>query len=201
MSEEKDYLSLPLREFLADLGSRTPTPGGGSVAALAGSLGCGLARMALQFTVGKAAFAAHEQQLRALLGDLEQAGEQFTRLMAEDMRAYEAVRAARKADEASRAVAGARATAVPMHIVQLAESVVACLDELKAFVNPHLLGDLRAGAVLVNAAGRSAACTVRDNLPTMPDQQEAVRIARQLDALLARNENHCNAVVGFATAE
>lgn len=198
MSADKDYLSLPLAELLADLGSKSPTPGGGSIAALVGSLGCSLACMVLEFTIGKPKYAEHDAQLRELLADLRQAGNKFTGLMADDMRAYQSVLAARKAEPQVREQAAARAIAVPMDIVMLAESVVACFDELKAFVNPHLLGDLRGAAIMTHAAARAAGCTVRDNLPHLTDRQEAAKLERRLEALARQAEEHCNAVVAFS---
>jgi formiminotetrahydrofolate cyclodeaminase len=201
MSADKDYLSLPLHELLTDIATKSPTPGGGSVAALVGSLSCSLACMVLQFTIGKPKFAEHEPHLKELLCDLTRAGEKFTSLMAEDMRAYEAVLAARKAEPQIREQASARATAVPMDIVMLAGSVAACIDELKSFVNPHLLGDLRASAVLAHAAARAAGGTVRDNLPSLPDREEAARIERQVEALVHQAENHCNSVARHVRPE
>jgi len=197
MSADKDYLSLPLRELLADIAAKSPTPGGGSVAALVGSLSCSLACMVLQFTIGKPRFAEHQTQLQELLDDLAQAGTKFTTLMNEDMRAYEAVLAARKQEPSIRDQAQLRATRVPMDIVMLAESVVACLDELKSFVNPHLLGDLRAAACLAHATARAAGGTVRDNLPYLADGQEAARLERQAAALLLQAQAHCDAVVNY----
>jgi formiminotetrahydrofolate cyclodeaminase len=113
------------------------------------------------------------------------------------MRAYQAVRDARNADEATREAASAKATAVPMDIVGLSESVAACLNELKSFVNPYLIGDLRAAAVLAHAAARAAGCTVRDNLPTMQDREQATRLERQVEALVHEAARHCEAVVGY----
>ncbi len=60
MSASKDYLRLPLHDFLADVAARTPTPGGGSVAAAVGALGAALARMALAYTEGRPAGAGDD---------------------------------------------------------------------------------------------------------------------------------------------
>ena len=56
VSPGKDYFCLPLRDFLADIAARTPTPGGGSVAAAVGAFAAALARMALAYTaeIGRA---------------------------------------------------------------------------------------------------------------------------------------------------
>ncbi|HOJ75861.1 MAG TPA: cyclodeaminase/cyclohydrolase family protein [Phycisphaerae bacterium] len=197
MSADKDYLSLPLRELLADIAAKRPTPGGGSVAALVGSLSCSLACMALQFTIGKPKYAAHDAELKQLLADLTQAGEKFMQLMSEDMRAYEAVMAARKQDPAAFEAASVRATEVPLNIVRLAESVLTCLDELKAYVNMHLLSDLRAAAVLARAVVQSAAGTARDNLPGLADREQASRMERQLDALVHQAEHHAQSVAAY----
>ena len=67
MNEIKDYLELPLKELFADIGQRTPVPGGGSVAAAVGALGASLARMAVAYTVGKPAYAEHDELLRPVL--------------------------------------------------------------------------------------------------------------------------------------
>lgn len=201
MSEEKDYLSLPLRKFLEDTAAKSPTPGGGSVAALVGSLSCSLGCMVLRFTIGKPQFAQHEPHLNELLSTLTQAAEKFTGLMVDDMRAYEGLRAAAKAEPAVREQASLRATKVPLDIVMLAGSVAACLDELKRFVNPRLLGDLRAAAVLAHAAARSAAGTVRENLPSMADRAEAARTERQIDALVHQAAVSCDSVAGYAPSD
>ena len=42
-----------VREFINELGSNSPAPGGGSVAALAASLASGLGAMVFNLTVGK----------------------------------------------------------------------------------------------------------------------------------------------------
>ena len=195
-----DYFSLPLRQFIDDLAARSATPGGGSVAALAGSLGAGLGSMVLEFTIGKEKYARHEAALRPLLVELRRAREEFDRLLAEDMRAYEGVLAARKLDAAAREQAAARASAVPMEVVALAGGMVARFDAVKAMVNTNLIGDLRGAAILGHAAARAAACTVRDNLGSFPDRREAERLEDRLDVLLARAKRHCDAVVHFQVA-
>ncbi len=192
----KDYLSLPLRELLADTAAKSPTPGGGSVAAAVGALAASLARMAVEYTVGKPKFAAHDARLRELLTELGRAGEMFGQLMAEDMAAYERFAAARQnPDAAEKQRAIATATAVPMEIAVVAGALLERLDEIKAFTNPHLLSDLKAAAILAEAAAQTAALNVRENLRSLANTQEAGRLETQLHTLLARARGHRDAVV------
>ena len=186
MSADKDYLSLPFREFLTDIAARTPTPGGGSVAASAGALAVSLGCMVLEYTIGKPRFAEHDAGLRAALAELKAASESFARLMAEDMRAYEAVVAARKLDAVAQAAANAHAISVPLEILTLAAKVAGLLDGIQPTTNPHLSGDLRAATILACAAADAAACTVRDNLPNISDPVESARVRDLLDRHLAQ---------------
>lgn len=197
MSDHKDYPSLPLRDFIDDIASKSPTPGGGSVAAVAGAMAASLSRMVLEYTVGKPAFAQHDQKLRESLGMLKQAGGRFIALANEDMRAYEAVLASRKAGPAVQEQANLRAIAVPMEMVSLAASVLSRLDDLKAVTNPRLLGDLQASAILVCAAGESAACTVRDNLGSLADPAQASRMEGELQKLRTQSEQYKLAITGY----
>src|SRR3989442_5804301 len=51
-------------EFLEDTASANPTPGGGSVSALAGALAAALATMVARLTIGKPKYAEHEARMR-----------------------------------------------------------------------------------------------------------------------------------------
>ncbi len=198
MSSEKKYLSLPLSQFVQDLGDKTPAPGGGSAAAVVGALSASLGRMTVNYTVGRKRFAGHEPRLRELLGEFARASDMFGQLMSEDMAAYERYAAAGKAgdrEETQRALAVA--IAVPMEMVVLAGALAARYDEIKAFVNPNLYSDLRVGALLADACARSAAASVRVNLLELGDAREVQRLDNQLDLLLGRAERHRVAVVAF----
>ena len=86
-----DLLQMSVAEFVGATGARQPTPGGGSVAALAGALAASLAAMALRYTVGKKAYAAHEGELTAALAQFEIAASLLQELIAEDVAAYESL--------------------------------------------------------------------------------------------------------------
>src|SRR5438132_134751 len=64
--------SLSIDDFLDRLASEEPTPGGGALAALAGAQASAMLAMVCQLTVGRPRFAAVEEQVRGLLGDLAQ---------------------------------------------------------------------------------------------------------------------------------
>jgi len=198
MNADKDYLWLPMREFLADLAARTATPGGGTVAALVGAIAAAQARMVIEYSRGKGASAQQEARLAELLEEFKRATDMFTQLMREDMAAYERFAASRKSGqpgEKERALA--MAVTVPMEIVVLGGAVLARLDELKTLVNPSLLGDLRVAALLSHGSARAASVTIGVNLEGLPDRNEAERLANRLDILLGRAGRHRSAVVHY----
>jgi len=187
-----------MREFFDDLAAKSPTPGGGSVAAAMGAMAASLGRMVIGFTVGKEKYAQHEGRLRELLDEFNRAGEMFGHLLREDMAAYERFASSRKLDdpeEQQRALA--TAVAVPMEIVVLAGAVAARLDEIKSFVNPHLFSDLQTAAILAYSAARAACTHVRANIDSLEDRKEAKRLENQLDMLVGRTGRHRNAVVHY----
>lgn len=200
MSADKQYLSLPMKQFLDDLAAKSPTPGGGGVAAVAGALAAAQARMVVEYTIGKKQYAEHDQRLKEVLEEFKRAGDMFGQLLSEDMAAYERLASAYKAgdkNELDKAVA--TATAVPMEIVFLACAVAARADEIKSFVNYNLLCDLRVTAILAYASARSASTAVHVNMENMSDRKEAARLENQLDMVLGRTARHRNAVVHYRT--
>lgn len=180
---------LPVVEFLDRLASSAPTPGGGSAAALGGAVAAALGRMVCALTLGKAKFAAVEEQVRDLAARLEKALAMFQRLMDEDAAAYGELSAAFKLpkDDPSRAPrvaqAAAVAAAVPLQIAALARKTYADLKQLETLGNPNLHSDVVAGLHFAEASLRAAAANVRVNLPFLPPP-EAQRMEKELNWLV-----------------
>lgn len=170
---ESPLLQLPVSAFLDRLAANTPTPGGGSVAALTGSLAACLGRMVAAYTVGKPKFAAVEAEVTTLAERFARADEMFRRLIDEDAAAYEVLNAAlrRKKDDLERpkqvADAAVLAASVPLETALLALKVADDLARLKVIGNPLLASDALAAHGLARAAVDAAVANVRANLPLM----------------------------------
>jgi formiminotetrahydrofolate cyclodeaminase len=189
-----DHLSMTLTEYLERAAAGTPTPGGGSVAALAGALGAAMASMAGNFTAGRRKFAAVEAETRELLAVLDRAGATLRRLVQTDTEAYGAVSQAfalpRATDDEKRArrsaVAAAcrGAMAVPLEAVRACRAALAASERLAVIANPRLISDVGVAAILLEAAARAAALNVQVNLPQIDDDAAAAEAGREVGGLL-----------------
>jgi methenyltetrahydrofolate cyclohydrolase len=181
-------LQLTVAEFLDRLASDTPTPGGGSVAALAGALAAGLGQMVCAFTLGKPKFATVEPQVRTLSERLARAGVMLRALVDEDAAAYEVLSAALKLpkSDAQRTVAVQQAArlagGVPLETAVLSAKVGRDLEQLSKVANPLLNADAQAAIRLASAAVHAAVANVRANLPLMM-ADDAREVEKQVRAL------------------
>jgi formiminotetrahydrofolate cyclodeaminase len=192
MTTPTDILSLSVRSFVDATAAKTPTPGGGSVAALVGALAGALARMSLNYSVGKKSLEAHRAELESGLGRLAKASEMMLELVAEDMAAYEALAKYSKltpeqriADEDFAAVLTA-AIRVPESVGALAVNILDLCEKLFAKTNPFLHSDLVLAAALADAAARGAELNVLANLSMVPDAGEAREIRNRAAAMVAK---------------
>lgn len=181
MSETKDFTAMPVSEFVACTAAKTATPGGGSIAGVAGALGTALGEMALNFTRGKKKFADHEAFHTHLGERLERARGMFQDLIADDVQAYQLYQQATRQDdgpEKDEAVqlATAAAISVPRETAKLA---LAIMDDMKALAdkcNPYLITDLLAAGALLAATVRLSDYNVRVNVPNLTDKAAAADI-------------------------
>jgi formiminotetrahydrofolate cyclodeaminase len=181
-----DLMRLSVTEFVKGTGARQPTPGGGSVAALAGALAASLAAMALRYTVGKKAYAAYETELTAALSQFDTAAALLQELIAEDVAAYEALSQMLKLPEAARlahpdytstVVAAIRA---PETTGAIALSILTLASTLLEKTNKLLVSDLGIAAVYAHATVHASEFNVRVNLPLLPNPDEAASIKQNL---------------------
>lgn len=207
MQEPDHFRDLTIGAFLERLSSAEPVPGGGSAAAVAGSLAASLVSMVAQLSRRSQLvqhshlhdFAEREgQRLAALL----------LRLADEDAAAYGAFAAALKLPRATleeseeRAAAKRRAARiaaeVPLQTVEACLEVMKLAEALAGRCNVNASSDITVASLLAEAAARGAAENVRVNLPSLGDDRwvgEAERRVDELQAELAELAESCRAIV------
>ena len=177
------FRSMTVEEFAERLASRTPTPGGGAVAAVTAAHAAALGAMVLEFTVGRSKWAAHEAANRTALARLGELRAAALALADRDAAAYGALNALWKlpADDPARASAWPAAVAeaidAPQAILELAAEVARTCGPLGASTNQNLASDLAIACDLARVAARSAAHNVTVNLPSLdgPADRDARR--------------------------
>jgi formiminotetrahydrofolate cyclodeaminase len=173
--------------FLKATAAKQPTPGGGSVTALAGALAAAMGEMVVNYSIGKKDLAAHQNDLQKALTELDRARQTMIELMIEDQSAFEAMTAARKGEAAGYQSAVRNCIQIPQAMGVTAAAVLGICQRLAGKVNKYLLSDLAVCAELSMATVRCAAYNVRVNLPELSDAAERSKI----EMALARQAVDC----------
>ncbi len=190
----RGFQHLTIQEFLARVAARTPTPGGGSVAAIAGAMGTALGEMVVAYSTP--AKETPSPTLAALAKELTEGRGTFLELANADADSYEAVRAARrerkaKPDDptAQRAFLDAlrHAAEVPLDTARLARRIQQRLEAHRELTNVALGSDFVSGLALLRAAADSALANVSINLD---DLREAGVPVADLEAERDRLSGH-----------
>jgi formiminotetrahydrofolate cyclodeaminase len=190
-------LSSPVSAFLDRLAAPTPTPGGGSVAALAGALSCAMARMVAAYSDSDA------EPLSLIAERLDKADRMFRALVGEDIAAYEALSAATREAKSDPAAADRKeqaliaATLVPLEMAAAAATALTAMDELKARASKYLLSDLGVAAVIARACAEAAAYSVRVNLAQMGAADPRREFTDEIDRLVAHAADLSSAIEAF----
>src|SRR5574337_1220517 len=160
------YRHEPLEKYLRDAASGTPTPGGGSVAALVGALATTMASMSANFTVGKEKFKQYDTQLKKILGECEKSRETLLSLMEEDIKVYGEINNAyglpksTEAEKNKRSEAIQKATIIAMEVpLKTTMCCLYILEQTRALVdiaNPNLISDVGGACYLADAAYQCA---------------------------------------------
>ncbi len=165
----------------------TPTPGGGSVAALAAALAAALGQMVAGLARKKKSHEQFVDGLTAAVQELDKASRMLATAMDRDAAAYDEVLAAFKMpkdtpeDENTRVVAietAMRGAAeVPMEVAEAAMFLYELLGQLEAITPASMKSDLRVGRMMAAAAAHGALANVEINLESLtdPDYVSAMR--------------------------
>ncbi|GGD80485.1 cyclodeaminase/cyclohydrolase family protein [Paenibacillus nasutitermitis] len=182
----------PIRSFLEKAGSASPTPGGGSAAALAAALGASMGSMVTRLTTGSK-FESVQSDMDAITKQMADAVPRCEAIMLQDMESFEAYmralalprqtdseKAFRKQAIGSAAV---RAAEVPLSLMMLCKELMQLLNDSVMKVNRNVISDWGIAALMLEAAMQSAWLTVEINLVSIPDAAAVSRMREQGVAL------------------
>lgn len=178
----------PLRELLDDVAAPTPSPGGGSSAAVACALAAGLLEMTVGVTRRREGDGGETPRWAQLAARATALRARAAALAEQELTAYapvlEALRLpAEDADRAARIDAALSAAADSLLAIAAASAEVAELAlEAMRDGTVHLQGDARAGVLLADGACQAAAGLAAINLSRRPQDARHA----ELGALTAR---------------
>jgi len=177
-------INLEIKDFVNEVDSKSPAPGGGSVSALISSLGVALASMVGHLSLGKKAFNALDPTIQLEFidthQDLDMLKNELIQLIDKDTEAFnlimEAYQLPKETDEQKKIrqeriqLGTTEAILVPLKIASLSLSALSHLDIILQYGNKNTISDLGV-AVLSLATGIEGAClNILINLPGINDQ-------------------------------
>ena len=156
-----------IHEYLRQLSSEAPIPGGGSTSAVVASLGAAMALMAANITIRSTASPAIQSLVRAF----QKITERFERLCAEDMRSFQQVMAAleEKAEEGLLQSTIRQAAKVPLEISKICHQALELCEQLEPLIKKNVASDLGCAVFFLQAARQGSLLTMEINLRYLKD--------------------------------
>lgn len=184
-------LEKPATQFLSELSSNAPVPGGGGASAAVGAFAAALGMMVTNLTIGKKKYADYEEEVKAVRDRLEGLRDQLIDLVDGDAVAFEPLSKAysipKDNPERDTIMENAlyEASVVPMSIM---ETVLAAAKELEILVEKGsklAVSDVGVGILFAQAAIEGASLNVYINTKSMKDRDRAAALDAKADAIIA----------------
>jgi glutamate formiminotransferase/formiminotetrahydrofolate cyclodeaminase len=191
----KSLVSMSLRSFANELSMDSPTPGGGSVAALCGALSASLSSMVSSLTVGKKGYEDVARELTSvaiqaqalkdeLLGAVDRDTLAFNKVM-EALRLPKTTPEQALEKEQTLEAATKEATLVPLEVLEKSAQAVRLARTVAAKGFKSSLSDAGVAGLTGAAAGEGAYYNVLINFPGIKDEKFKIRVRRRADRLKA----------------
>ena len=173
-------VDLSVEEFSQVLGSDSPAPGGGSVAALSGTLGADLVSMVCRLSISKKGFESFESELEEIFDNAQALSKSLLKRIDLDTEAFNGVMAGFKMPKETDDEKAARRDAIqvaykeavqsPLGIARECLAVLRLAENLGGKSNPNTLSDLGVASQQAYAGLAGAIMNVNINLPSIKDR-------------------------------
>lgn len=195
-----------IRNYLDEISSSSPTPGGGNVSAFSGAVACNLGIMVCNLTIGKKKYVDVEEEMKDIKFELAVAKEEFLNLAENDNQAFEKVMASFKlpkdTDEQKKErndkieSATIEAAEVPAEVLRNCSKIISLFQTLAEKGNQNSISDAGVGASLISTAAEGAFLNVLINCSSLSNQTVAQEILKKNEIMLAEVKNLSNSIIG-----
>lgn len=175
-----EIIEQSIQDFLDELASKSATPGGGSAAAIMGSVSAALTSMMCHLTLSKTNYVGVESDMQMLLQKSETLRVQFTEMIQADVEAFDGVMTAyglsnqTEAEKIFRAQAIQEAlktaTEVPLVCARLSAKAIDLSKEAAEKGNINVITDAGVAVMAAYAALKSVALNVHVNVAAIKDK-------------------------------
>ena len=184
--------------FLDELASNSPTPGGGSVAALAGVLGAALISMVGNLTIGKKKYKDVEGDIKKIINSSEKLRYELSQLIEEDVKVFNNFMATYKMPKETEEEKKIRADMIQESLIEAAKVPLRvaykCLDilslskEVAEKGNINVVSDAGVAVLMAEAALESAILNVKINLRMIKNEKVRAELSSSIKEILLKEK-------------
>ncbi len=200
-----------IEQFLYQLGSKDPVPGGGGAAALGNAIGAALGQMVTNLTTGKKKFAQYESELQQSLHMLEKLKKVSLEFVEKDAKAFIPVAKAYSLPKNTEEEINYRnqfmeeallgATIVPIEMMEVVLQVIIILERLAKIGSRLALSDIGVGIQFCRSALLSSAMNVFINTKMMSNKEKAKELEEKANTLIGEGTEKCDEIFAYVLSE
>ena len=182
-------VSMDLCEFVNELASDSPAPGGGSISALNGALSAGLSSMVGNLTYNKKAYNEVKEEMIKVSEDAQKLKDFFLEAIDKDTEAFnmimEAFSLPKKSDEEKeirnkKIQEGTKnATLIPFSVLEKSEEIAKLALDVAKKGNKNSLSDSGVAGLAASAASEGALYNVMINLQSIDDKEFKSKLTKK----------------------
>ena len=191
-------------EYIKELGSKAPVPGGGGASAVAGALSAALSSMVCNLTVGKKSYISVEDDIKKILEDMNKHMESFIKLSDKDAEVFYPLSQAygfqpqndeeKKMHEENMERLLFDAAMVPLDIMKEAYSMLVAVDFLAKKGSKLAVSDAGVAVSMLRSAVCGAMMNVVINVKYMKNRQKAQNLMDEASEILENTMNKADII-------
>lgn len=177
-----------IKNYLDELSSNSPTPGGGNVSAFCGTLAASLGAMVCSLTIGKNKYYEVEADMMKARNKLEAYKEHFLELAVKDNEAFDKVMDAFKLPKETEVEktmrlkkieeATVNAARIPQEVINYCRDIIPLIKLIAEKGNHNSVSDAGVAALLICTASEGAYLNVLINCSALKNNIEAAEILK-----------------------
>lgn len=209
--DEKNLVDMGVTEFVDELASDSPAPGGGSVSALASAMAAGLTNMVGVLTFGKKGYEDNWSEIEELSNQAQALKDTFLFLVDEDTRSFNNVMTAMRLPKISEEQQAARLEAlqeatiysaeIPLKVMRHSLQIMKLAGRMAEIGNQNSLSDAGVAVLQARAGLEGAALNVLINIPGIDDKEIVAEFEQEVEKLQANSSALAEKVLSVMTSK